>query len=84
MSVDTLRLSSNLGPYPYTDPILVAGVTSIRAVHITELRAALGEAYNQYGLTPPTYTDPMLTGIAVKAVHITELRNAAIGLEGAP
>ena len=47
------------------------------AVHITDLRAALGAARNALGLLPVNYTDPTLSAgtTPIKAVHIQEIRN---------
>ena len=57
-------------------------MTTIRAVHITELRTGLEEAYPAAGLTPPTYTDPHLAaGSTMKAVHISEIRAAVVALK---
>jgi hypothetical protein len=66
------------------DP-LVPGVTPVRAVHLTELRA-LGEAYAAAGRPAPGYTDAVVTAgaTAMRAVHLQELRRAAAALEGAP
>jgi hypothetical protein len=67
------------------DP-LVPGVTPVRAVHLTELRRALGEAYAAAGRPAPGYTDAVVTAgaTAMRAVHLQELRRAAAALEGAP
>ena len=56
------------------------GETPIKAVHLTELRSALAQAYGACSLTPPTYTDPVIVrGMTpVAALHWTELRDAAI------
>ena len=66
----------------WTDTLAV-GTTPIKAVHVTEMRAALDAVYVQAGVTPrPTYTDPGLpTGTPIKAVHITELRAGVIAIE---
>jgi len=53
----------------------------IKAVHITELRAALNAVYTKLGRTLPSYTDPTLTaGTSSKAAHVQELRNAVSSL----
>ena len=56
-------------------------MTTIKAVHITELRTALGDVYTAVALSKPTYTDTSLAGIVVKAVHINEVRAAVVDLE---
>ena len=59
------------------------GSTVVRAVHVSELRAALNEAYQRMGLASPTFTDPVLAAreTELKAVHLSELRGAVRGLE---
>jgi hypothetical protein len=59
------------------------GTTTISAVHVTDLRTALQEAYSAAGMTLPTYADPELTsGVTLaRAAHIAELRNAVIAIE---
>ena len=63
--------------------VLVAGTTTVRAVHVVELRTALGQAYAAAGTASPTYTDATLeTGqTAGKRAHLIELRNAVRALE---
>jgi alpha-tubulin suppressor-like RCC1 family protein len=65
-------------PQAFTDASLVSGVTSIRAVHISELRARIDGARVRLGLSAYTWTDPSLTAATtlLKAVHIAELRQA--------
>jgi hypothetical protein len=65
----------------FTDPTLGVQSTAIKAVHITELRAAIdavrklanGGVDNAFG-----YTDPSITAqsTGVKKVHLTDLRSA--------
>ncbi len=64
----------------FTDDSLVAGVTVIKRVHLTELRAAANGLRAQGGLGSFSFTDPNLTvGLTiVKRVHITDLRTALI------
>jgi hypothetical protein len=58
-------------------------VTAVRAVHLSELRTALGQAYQKAGRPAPTYSDPGLTPqqTPLKAVHVQELRSAVRALE---
>ena len=63
-------------PTVFTDNTLVAGVTTAKAQHITELRQAVDAMRAVAGLAPTPWTDPVLTPFAsgIKAVHILELR----------
>ena len=63
---------------PFSDNPLVVGVTLIRAVHITELRARIDAVRAGYGLMPFTYTDASIVAgtSGVMAVDITEMRTA--------
>ena len=63
--------------------MLTPGVTPIRRVHLTELRAALAEAYSAAGQTAPTYTDPVITvgETVIRAAHLMDLRAAVAALE---
>jgi len=58
----------------FTDDPLVAGITAIKRVHITELRQAANQLRAQGG----PFTDPTVTAgvTTVKRVHIKELRTA--------
>ena len=78
--VDTVRAVCELPRAAWTDRRVIAGETPVKAVHLTELRTALTQAYSACSLTPPTYTDPMIVPgrTPVKAVHWTELREAGI------
>jgi RHS repeat-associated protein len=60
----------------FTDDPLVAGVTPIKALHITELRDAINQLRSRAGLQAATWTDNPLTGgvTGIKAAHVTELR----------
>ena len=65
-----------------TDPILTPGITPINAIHLTELRTALNEAYLATGRFPPTYTDPAAAaGLIIEAVHLNELRAGVRALQ---
>jgi Metallo-peptidase family M12 len=54
-------------------------LTTVKAVHFSQLRTAVSAVVTLAGITPPhpAYTDPTLTaGVTkVKAVHLTELRD---------
>jgi hypothetical protein len=70
--------TAQVGPCQFTDNPLTAG-TSIKAVHITELRPCINAIRAQQALSTFVFTDASLTGIAVKATHILELRTALRG-----
>ena len=69
--------------FSFTDPTLAAGSTLMQALHISELREALADAYAAAGQAPPNYTDPTLTamGTPIRASHILDLRAAVQALE---
>ena len=58
----------------FTDPVLTPG-TVIKAVHITELRAAVNAVRALATLGDAVFTDDSLPKVAIKAVHVTELRS---------
>jgi hypothetical protein len=60
----------------YTDDPLVGGSTSIKTVHIAELRTQLTDGLVALGFATPSFTDPTLTRGAsiIKAKHVQELR----------
>jgi hypothetical protein len=61
----------------FTEDPLIAASTTVKAVHVTELRLAVNAMRATAGLGAAAFTDPGLTsGVAVKAVHIQELRTA--------
>lgn len=60
--------------YALSDPTLTG--LPIRAVHITQLRAAVNAMRVAAGMSASTFTDPSLTGVVAKRTHITELRDA--------
>lgn len=53
-----------------------------KALHVTEMRTALGPVYTALGQTLPSYTDPSLgVGGTIKAVHISQFRTNVVVLE---
>jgi Tol biopolymer transport system component len=65
------------GSQPFTDGVLTAGASVIRAVHITELRTRIAALRAKYGLVAFAWTDSSLAaGTTAQAVHVTELRTA--------
>jgi hypothetical protein len=74
-AVDMVRAAAGLTGYGYADLTVQNGITTIKAVHITDLRFALDEARAIIGVPVLTYTDSAITpGIVIKAVHFMELR----------
>lgn len=62
----------------FTDAVLAAGSTSIRAVHVSELRSVIDTLRARNSLAPFQWTDAPLTDAvsSIKATHVTELRAA--------
>lgn len=61
----------------WTDPVLVKKVTSVKAVHINELRAAINNVEDYYGIAKTTWTDVLIARVtAIKAAHVEQLRAA--------
>ncbi|MGH9970025.1 MAG: RHS repeat-associated core domain-containing protein [Pyrinomonadaceae bacterium] len=81
--------SAPQGSPVFTDDPLVAGVTVIKAVHITELRNAVNQARARAGLPAASWAEAIGAGVVVKAAPIVELRGrldearAALGLPAA-
>ena len=63
---------------PFTDHPIVPGVTPVKAVHFTELRAHIDALREEAGLSRFRWTDPVLqAGVTqVRLVHLLELREA--------
>lgn len=59
-----------------TDDPLVSTVTTIKAVHITQLRSAVNSVRAKAGLSAATFTDSNLSGLTVQRIHVKELRDA--------
>ena len=61
----------------FTDEPLTAGVTPVKAVHITELRTRIDVLRVGVGLPTYPWTDASLgPGMMVRVAHVTELRTA--------
>jgi hypothetical protein len=74
-----VKLEANTRMPPvFTDDPLVAGTSTVKAVHFTELRTAVAALRARYALTAVSWTDdPLISGAApVRAVHVMELRAA--------
>src|SRR5438093_11625347 len=44
-AINIIRLTCGLGDFAWTDLVLIPGITPINAIHLTELRTALNDAY---------------------------------------
>ena len=78
--VNELRARHSLPAFGWGAGAVIGG--TVRAQHIIEIRAALGQVYNAVLRGQPTYADSNLApGAAIKAIHITELRAAVIAAE---
>lgn len=60
----------------FTDPTLVARTTTIKAVHVSELRIAIGAVRTLARLPPAGLTDASLGSAPVRRQHAVELRSA--------
>ena len=78
--IDALQGRAGLGRFAWTDPVLRAGVTRVRRVHLVELREALAAAYAAEGRAVPPWT-PAGAGSPIRAAHLMELRAAVLRLE---
>ncbi|HTY45398.1 MAG TPA: hypothetical protein VMD52_05365 [Patescibacteria group bacterium] len=75
--VDQKRLACGLSPipWPWTNDPVVAGVTSVKAVHFSQIAAAIQQIYTFKGLGSTGITSPA-AGDVILVHHITDLRNA--------
>ena len=62
----------------FTDPEIVPGTTTVRAIHFTELRSRIDARRAAAGLAAMGWTDGVLTAGAtpIRRVHLLELRAA--------
>jgi hypothetical protein len=60
----------------FADSPLTAGVTPIKAQHMTELRQAVNSVRRAAGLNEAAWTDTNLVGATVRAVHVQEMRDS--------
>ena len=77
-AAQSFRVTVAAAPAPFTDDPIRPGVTPIRAVHFTELRARIDALRPAAGLAPFRWTDPVLrSGVTpVRLAHLLELRAA--------
>jgi hypothetical protein len=79
--VNLRRSGCGLAAFAFSDLVFPERTVTIKAAHVSELRAALTGAYEACDRTPPAFTDDALgAGTVVKAVHLNELRAAVIAL----
>jgi hypothetical protein len=74
----SIDFAMNLTGTFFSDDPLVARVTPIRAIHITELRQRIDTLRSRYSLPTVSWTDSsIVTGVtSVKASHLLEMRTA--------
>ncbi|HUP46524.1 MAG TPA: fibronectin type III domain-containing protein [Thermoanaerobaculia bacterium] len=60
----------------FTDDPLVSGSTTVKAVHLSELRSVIDAARSLAGLGPAAFTDAASPGVTIKSVHVAEMRTA--------
>ena len=81
--IDILRVTHALAPYAWTDPVLLPGVTAVKASHLTDLRVALQQAYTAAGQALPRFGEtPAARVTIIRASHLDEVRTAVVALEG--
>ena len=71
----TVMTTIEIGTLPFTDDPLIAGVTLVRAVHITELQVRINGIRARLEMTASTFT-PVNAGMMIDADHVLELRSA--------
>ena len=58
----------------FTDDPVVAGVTTIKAVHLTQLRTGVNAVRVAAGLASVMFTNPIALGTTISAADVNELR----------
>lgn len=60
-----------------TDPVITVNLTQVKAVHITQLRAAINTVRDYYGLSAVAWAETLTANSTyIKASHIQEMRTA--------
>jgi len=74
-----LRRAAGLSDYLWSERTLTAGVTTIRAAHILDLRTALNEARSALDLPAANFPSGAIVvgATPIQAVHIQEVRDGA-------
>lgn len=70
-------------PPTFTNNPLAAGV-EVKAIHITELRAAINALRARLGMSAYSWSESIAAGVYIKAAHILEMRTALDQTLGAP
>jgi hypothetical protein len=61
----------------FTEDPLISGVTTVKAVHVSELRQAANAMRAAAGLGATSFTDSVLTGgVLIRTTHLQEVRTA--------
>ena len=90
--VRAIDTSSHVSPFStpdpattmsFTDDPLVASVTPVKAVHLTEVRQAINLLREAAGLTDFTFADTNPGGLTVQVLHLQQLRTALTGARAA-
>jgi hypothetical protein len=63
---------------PWSDYPAVAAVTVVKGAQFDEMRTRANALLVRFAHAPKTWTDSVLTNVAIKAVHVTELRAAVV------
>lgn len=66
----------HIGYLPFTDDPIIAGVTVVRAVHMSELRSRIASIRQGLGLGAYAYANSAAAGTIIRAQDIVDLRNA--------
>jgi hypothetical protein len=83
--VRAVDASNNVGPGSLMDPAtttmftedpVTAWSTTVRALHLAELRIAVNALRVAAGLQPITFTEAIVPGVMIRSLHIVELRSA--------
>lgn len=74
----TIEYEIMTSPDAYTDPVLTAGQTRVKAVHMLELQSNINALRAYYGLSDYTFTEIRAgyTSLAGWTSHVAELRTA--------
>jgi Bacterial Ig-like domain (group 3) len=72
LAVNAVRAAAGLAAQTFE---ALGSGSPLRAVDITSLRTALGQARDALSMPLAAFTDSSLTGVPMKAIHIEELRN---------
>jgi subtilisin family serine protease len=69
-------LTTGLGATAFTDDPLIAASTTIKAIHIIELRSRANAVRARFGLSAVAWIESSLNSTTTKAAQLTELRTA--------